>query len=300
MKRKEIIAELKILESRENGGKIRINTPAVDRDKDRVYPEGAVFENYLKNPVVLWGHNYRDAANVIGRTNSIERSADYIDVDFELRPAANESDPQNIVLLLWAGNWVKTASIGFYPIGENAPNEVGGVDYRSWELLEWSLIPVPSNQEALRLAVKGLDVENDEQNLTGSDSDPKKADIPEGTITTRLICDKCDREYKASWTLAQEIFNSNKASLCEDCVNDDLSAENDQDDTTIINNATISENDGTLDVHTSETDDQEKKQIDQDETEPTNDDPPNDERSDDPVKLFFEKLNQTIRSLNDD
>ena len=124
MERKDINVNIKIMETRENGGRIRINTDALDRDNDRVYPDGAQFDNYLKNPVVLWGHNYRDAAALIGRTNSIEHTPEYIDVDFDLRDAANESDPQNIVRLLWNQGFVRTASIGFMPLGDIAQNDL--------------------------------------------------------------------------------------------------------------------------------------------------------------------------------
>ena len=37
------------------------------------------------------------------------------------------------------------------------PNEFGGNDITAWELLEWSLVPIPANQDALRLAAKALD-----------------------------------------------------------------------------------------------------------------------------------------------
>lgn len=167
--------DITVKEQRENGGRILINTAAVDRDRDRVMPLGARIENYLKNPVVMWGHNYRDPFALIGKTNELTITEAGIEVDFDLRPAANEADPQNIVLLLWNGGWVRTSSIGFdprdVPVDGVVPteddgvlieargwteNEHGGFDYTDWELLEWSLVPIPANQEALRLAVKGL------------------------------------------------------------------------------------------------------------------------------------------------
>jgi hypothetical protein len=36
-------------------------------------------------------------------------------------------------------------------------NPEGGLDFTEWELLEWSLVPIPMNQEALRLAVQRMD-----------------------------------------------------------------------------------------------------------------------------------------------
>ncbi len=139
------------------GGRIVISTAGMDRDRDRVMPRGAVLDNYLKNPVVMWGHSYYQPSDVIGRTVNLETSDGGITADFELRPAANDQDPQNIVRLLWDGGWVRTASIGFRPI-EMQPNEYGGNDITAWELLEWSLVPIPANQDALRLAAKAFDM----------------------------------------------------------------------------------------------------------------------------------------------
>lgn len=150
--------EIKVLDKRENGGRIRINTGSVDRDNDRVFPVGARIDSYLKNPVVQWGHNYTDPWAVAGRTNELIVTPDYIDADFDLRPAANVADPQNIVLLLWNGEWVKSASIGFLPNPKTAKrNEVGGYDYDDWELLEWSIVTIGSQRDALRLAMKALE-----------------------------------------------------------------------------------------------------------------------------------------------
>jgi HK97 family phage prohead protease len=147
------ICPIDVLDYQKDGGRILINTGNPDRARDRVLPLGARVENYLKNPVVQWGHNYFDPWATIGRTVKLEMTDQGIVSEFELRPAANEVDPQNIVRLLWEGNWVRTASIGFNPLN-GAANSNGGVDYTEWELLEWSLVPIPMNQDALRLAVK--------------------------------------------------------------------------------------------------------------------------------------------------
>ena len=148
------------------GGRIVISTAGCDRDRDRVMSRGAVLDNYQKNPVVMWGHSYGAPADVIGRTTNIDVQDGGITADFELRPAANDQDPQNIVRLLWDGGWVRTASIGFRPI-EMQPNEFGGNDITAWELLEWSLVPIPANQDALRLAAKALDI-SEPGNLTAA------------------------------------------------------------------------------------------------------------------------------------
>jgi HK97 family phage prohead protease len=173
MKRKTFTIDIQ--EMRKDGGKIVINTAALDRDRDRVFPSGAKIENYLENPVVMWGHNYSEPYATAGRTTILSMTPENIEVDFELRPAANEYDPQNIVRLLWEGGWIKTASVGFIPnMATAAMNEEGGWDIRDWELLEWSLVPIPANQEALRLAAKAFTVKT-----ANTDADKQDAPTPE-------------------------------------------------------------------------------------------------------------------------
>ena len=146
-----------VVSKQDGGGRIVISTASMDRDRDRVMPRGCMTDNYVKNPVVMWGHNYYSPTDVIGRTLSLEATDAGLVADFELRPAANDQDPQNIVRLLWDGGWVRTASIGFRPI-EVQPNEFGGHDFTAWELLEWSIVPIPANADALRLAAKALEI----------------------------------------------------------------------------------------------------------------------------------------------
>lgn len=144
-----------IQDRRKEGGRIVISTGSVDRDRDRVFPQGGKLENYLRNPIVQWGHNYYEPWATIGRSRTLEVNESGIVADFELRPAANDADPQSIILLLWEQEFVRTASIGFKP--ETAvPNDLGGYDFTSWDLLEWSLVPIPANQDALRLAAKSF------------------------------------------------------------------------------------------------------------------------------------------------
>jgi len=148
--------DFQVMEKTEDGGRIVISTATLDRDHDRVMSAGAKIDAYMRNPVVQWGHNYRDPWATIGRSKVIEVGQESLVAEFELRPPINESDPQNIIRQLWEGGWVRTASIGFRPLAAK-PNDAGGMDFGEWELLEWSLVPVPANQEALRLAVKGLE-----------------------------------------------------------------------------------------------------------------------------------------------
>lgn len=148
-------AALELVDRSKMGGRIRISSGSPDRDRDRVMPRGGRLDRYLSNPIVQWGHQTYDPWQTIGKTTEIAVTDNGLDAAFELRPAANEADPQNVVLLLWDQGYIRTASIGFQPL-EAAPNDLGGLDFTTWELLEWSLVPIPANADAMRLAAKSL------------------------------------------------------------------------------------------------------------------------------------------------
>lgn len=141
-------------------GWIVASTPAVDRDRDRVMPLGGDLSNYEKNPIMVFGHNYHEPWAVIGKAGEIQADGGSIRIKPELRQPANESDPMHIIRALWDQGLLRAASIGFNPI-ESRENEFGGRDFTRWELLEISLVPVPANQEAIRMAVKALSVKED-------------------------------------------------------------------------------------------------------------------------------------------
>lgn len=146
----------KILNIENSGdGWIVASTPTPDRDRDRVMPMGAQLANFERNPVVMFGHNYFEPWALIGRAADMQLDASGLRFRPELREPANESDPMHIIRALWDQNLLRAASIGFNPI-ESRENELGGRDFTKWELLEISLVPVPANQEAIRMAVKAL------------------------------------------------------------------------------------------------------------------------------------------------
>lgn len=166
---------------KETDGWMVASTPAVDRDRDRVLPMGAEMGDFAKNPVLMFGHNYQDPWSIIGRVAETTVGADGIRFRPELRQAANESDPMNIIRLLWDDGLLRAASIGFSPI-EWKENEFGGRDYTKWSLLEISLVALPANQEALRLAAKGMDSTPAEivEPAAETEAEPEtKADGPE-------------------------------------------------------------------------------------------------------------------------
>lgn len=153
-------------------GWIQASTGSVDRDSDRVMPLGGNLESFKRNPILFFGHEYSQASSIVGTAERIVQDANGLRILPKLRKPVNESDPQNIVLSLWNEGILKAASIGFIPV-KWTDNEFGGKDFHEWELLEVSLVGLPSQREALRLAAKALAAGEkltlaDEQRLTAA------------------------------------------------------------------------------------------------------------------------------------
>ena len=123
-------------------------------DRARTAPEldlaGLRFDNYRRNPVVMWAHDATGRSPSgglpIGRTLSINRSGDGgIIAEFEFL----EDDPfAQRIRNAWDRGFLQAASISWLPI-ESVPVRGGVRDARA-ELLEWSIVSVPADPDALR------------------------------------------------------------------------------------------------------------------------------------------------------
>ena len=165
---------------RKADGWIVASTPAVDRDGDRVHPAGLDLENYRRNPVLIYGHNYQDPYAVIGKAAEIVVDEMGLRIRPELREPATDSDPMHIIKALWEQGLLRAASIGFRPL-QVMGNNFGGKDITQAELLEVSLVPIPANQTALRLAAKSLD-DTDEKAHQEPDSETEEARRKDGDV----------------------------------------------------------------------------------------------------------------------
>lgn len=131
---------------------ITISTGGLDRDRDRILPSAWMLDNYRKNPVVLFQHGRGPEGSFpIGTTTEIDIT------DTGLRAAFRwlRDDPlADRVKNAWSQGVLRTASVGFLPVARDH-NAEGGYDYTKAELLEWSLVVVPSNPQATRV-LRGL------------------------------------------------------------------------------------------------------------------------------------------------
>lgn len=149
-----------VVKANEDGStRFRLTERRVDRDGEVVESEGGRLDNFKLNPVVLWGHGRTGLMGgfqgsispiPIGKIDpdSIKQTKRYIDGDVIF----DEEDPFAALI----GNKVRngflnTGSIGFAPItvSEEAvlPNQTG-VTFVQWELLEFSIVPIPALQTA--------------------------------------------------------------------------------------------------------------------------------------------------------
>jgi HK97 family phage prohead protease len=137
---------------------VNITTEAVDRMGDIVRAAGGKLENYLKNPVVLWAHDY--ATPPVARALSLEVTpGEGIKAQFQFAEWG-VSELSDTVRRLWASKFLNATSIGFIPIKsmnlDDKAGPWGPKEFVEWELLEFSIVPVPANQEALSNAIKSL------------------------------------------------------------------------------------------------------------------------------------------------
>ncbi len=128
------------------------STGDVDRDGEIINPKGWELDNFRKNPVILWAHNY--SALPIGKATKIEVNEKGLVMEGVF--ASKEANPLAQQVRKLHDEGIQSAvSVGFMPLERNAANE--SVIERA-ELLELSFVPVPANPNALALALaKGID-----------------------------------------------------------------------------------------------------------------------------------------------
>ena len=142
----------------------RISTTAVDRDGDVMLPSGVDLRDFNKNPVVLFGHDsfglpIGKAVGIKTRTNDIVAKIVFAERPDSM-PDVQEFFPDT-VHAMFQQDILKAFSVGF-TIDDERPatkRDINrfGEDVRRiitrWKLLEFSVVTVPSNQDALATAV---------------------------------------------------------------------------------------------------------------------------------------------------
>ena len=151
MRRKQLSAQVR--EAGEDRVQFVISTGSVDRDNDTVNPAGWRLENYRRSPVVLFAHDYR--ALPVARASEIGVVGGQLCAVAEFVPAAIYPFAKQVLDMLRAG-FLNAVSVGFRPLKYVQNAQRGGFDFIEQELLEFSVVPVPANPEALVVG-RGVD-----------------------------------------------------------------------------------------------------------------------------------------------
>jgi len=161
-----------------------ITTGAKDRDDEVVNPKGAILTDYRKNPVVLFGHDHRELP--IGKNLWIKSDEKGLVAKTQYATHAKAEE----VYQYRKEGMPMAQSIGFVPVevknyAEESDEYKQGIrrEYTKWILLEYSDVPVPSNPEALQIAIsKGLLTMDEADQFTivinDAEDDPDDASLP--------------------------------------------------------------------------------------------------------------------------
>lgn len=164
---------------------IVVCTAECDRQGDIVEPEGLDFENFKKNPVVLWAHD--QSKPPVGRVVEVTLHADQVCAVIEF--AGTEFALE--IFNLYAQGYLNAWSIGFIPkrFKKLPKSDGGGVHVYEAEVVEISAVPVPANAQALTKALgevtqlldslEQASIEAEDGEVEGAEVDPDIDEIEE-------------------------------------------------------------------------------------------------------------------------
>lgn len=129
-----------------------MSTATPDRMGDTIDQGGWDVSNFVKNPVLLWAHDY--GCPPVGKVGGV------VVEDGKLKAKGVEFVPREVSEFGWSigemfrRGFLTAVSVGFAP-KQWTYRDDGGIDFLKQELLELSAVPVPANAEAL-VEAKGL------------------------------------------------------------------------------------------------------------------------------------------------
>lgn len=130
--------------------KVIASDESVDRAGEVIKVSWRDFENYMKNPIMLFGHDYRNIASVAWKATKV-----YIeDNKLIVEGVFAWTEQAQILRQLYDEGIIKTVSVWFIPRERDNDNRTV---ITKAELLEVSFVPVPANPNALSIQKAMLD-----------------------------------------------------------------------------------------------------------------------------------------------
>ena len=145
-----------------------ITTPTIDEEGEVLLSRGADLSRFTKTGTVFDVHQY-GTKDVVGRCLNVEQRDDGIiaTTRFTPRPPAHPEAEEwwpDTVLWLFSVGDVRGWSVGFASVEGRSPTKKDLGDFGEnvryvhtrWRLLEYSVAPLPCNEDALALSMKGM------------------------------------------------------------------------------------------------------------------------------------------------
>lgn len=140
--------------------RFRASTTGLARDGGVIPAEEWRTDNFMRHPIVLDAHNYRGLG--IGRATELTRDDDGLIAEIELHRLTPESISADDIL---AAGYPLAMSVGFLPARIEPAKAGESAIFREVDLLEVSLVAVPSDPGALQEG-RMLEVSTDDTRIT--------------------------------------------------------------------------------------------------------------------------------------
>ena len=210
---KKGIFQTKAEELEERTVRFKISSEVVDRDGDVLVAKGCDFTNFAKNPQFLNFHNYHEFPLGIPKNWGVEGKSVYCDVYFptieELSTNPQEASEKaklvDFTYHCYKTGMLNAVSVGFIAKDVEPIKETGGFKVLEWELLEFSAVAVPANQDAIAQAVKSF----------GEDGKDIVDPIERIKACEKQIED-CKKTIKETTEKLQKVFDPEEAIVLDD------------------------------------------------------------------------------------
>ena len=193
----------------------------IDRDKEVVKIDGWKLTEYRKNPIVLVNHNPYELP--VARTKKVwidkEKKALMFDIEF---PPPEVSSIGDTLYKLYSNGFMSATSVGFRPnydlmkFGDGIKQP--RITFNEQELLEVSLVSIPSNPRAL-LTSKSMKDAIEQKVIDSIELDELKMwldDILPDEEEDAVIEDDQDLDIKSEQTIENDEVHDHECSVCGD------------------------------------------------------------------------------------
>jgi HK97 family phage prohead protease len=222
----EIIRKAAAAAAGEDEFEFVMSDATVDRYGDVIEPDGWRLANFKRNPVALFGHDA--AAFPIGTWQNVRVESGKLLGRLELLARGLSARVDEIRSLIEAGI-IRAVSVGFRPISdmlEAMPGNTGGIRFKAAELVECSVVNIPANPNALRVA-KALKISDEARALLfGEQAEEDSAALLRRQLGETAAKQPLSRTKKMA-TLAERIVDAqNDIVRLKDQLNDHIKDEN--------------------------------------------------------------------------